>query len=286
MTPRLKGLRFLLLLSAATIIQLSHPVLAADVTEGPLAAVSIKSEDAYQTARACAAGCLAYQGSFGCNNRGYYDLGVDLQCGCGPLNNCYCNTKYASSATKYVSECVKGGCKVDDWPDEVSSMLDLYNNYCATANVAVKTTDFVAGPTTAPSDDTLDTQTTDTTNPTRATQTGSPGSDPTATSSATPNEEKKDGLSQSDIVALAASLGVGIPSLLIAVITLVVQLRKKKRKAAERDSAAPAAASNVHLIHLHTGSTTTPPAQPQPHVQYDTSTYSYELGAQKEGNRY
>jgi len=274
-----------LFLSAVTIAQLGQFVQAADVTQGPAAAVSIWSEEAYSTARRCAAGCLAYNGVFGCNNAGYYDLGIELGCECGPVNNCYCNTKYASSATKYVSNCVKAGCNgVEDWPDEVTSMLDLYNNYCATANVAVKTTDFTPGPTTSPSDNTADTQTTDTSKPTRATQTGSPGSGSTAPPTSIPNEEKN-GLSQSDIVALAASLGVGIPSLLIAVITLVVQLRKRKRKANQQNSESPAAASNVHLIHLHTN-TSTPPVQAQPHVQYDTSTYSYELDSQKRGIKY
>lgn len=275
--------------------------LAAAMTEGPEAYISIDKQKPWSSARSCAAGCLRYNGVFGCNNAGYMDLGVELGCGCSPSNNCYCSSKFASSVTSYVSECVSTDCDgIQDWADEVTSMLQIYGDYCATANVAVSTPGFVWGSTTTtPTEDAAAPTPTDT-NPTRATKTGSPGAASTSKTTANPDGdgEKKDGLSQSDIVALAASLGVGIPSLLVAIITLVVQMRKRKRRAAERDSGTPptAAASNVHLIHLHTPAPVQPPPQyqtappqhqyqtPPPPQQYNTTTWSYELDAPKEAN--
>ncbi|KAM7208331.1 hypothetical protein V8F20_001309 [Naviculisporaceae sp. PSN 640] len=275
--------------------------LAADVTEGPEAYISIDQQKPWSSARSCAAGCLRYNGVFGCNNKGYWDLGRELGCGCSPSNNCYCSSKFASSATSYVSACVSTWCDgIQDWADEVTSMLQIYGDYCATANVAVSTPGFSWGSTATPTEDAASSTPTET-NPTRATKTGSPGAASTSKTTATTNSdgEKKEGLSQSDIVALAASLGVGIPSLLVAIITLVVQMRKRKRRAAEQESGAPptAAASNVHLIHLHTPTPVqsppqyqTPPPQhqyqtPPPGQQYDTTTWSYELDAPKGGNQ-
>ncbi|KAM7220453.1 hypothetical protein V8F06_004232 [Rhypophila decipiens] len=259
----------------------------------------------WSSARACAAGCLKYNGVFGCNNAGFYDLGVALGCGCRASNNCFCSAKFASSVTSYVAECVSTNCDgIQDWADEVTSMLGIYGDYCVPANVAVSTEGFSYVSTTA----TTPTETGGKggNNPTRATQTGSAS---TSTETGTPaggtngqEEEKKDGLSQSDVVALAASLGGGIPSLLVAIITLVVQMRRRKNKraaAAAQNESGAGAASNVHLIHLHTntGGTPTPVAHhPPPPPQYqtpppqgqqgwNTTTWSYELDGNKEGNQ-
>ncbi|KAK0643750.1 hypothetical protein B0T16DRAFT_459860 [Cercophora newfieldiana] len=133
---------------ASTLLLLTLSLLAplttaADTTTlGPLGYVSLRSELAYTTARRCAAGCLAYNGVLPCNVAGYQDLGVHFQCGCGPINACYCSKPLASSATAYISSCVSAKCaaSVDSWPEEVTSMLGLYDGYCATANVAVETT--------------------------------------------------------------------------------------------------------------------------------------------------
>lgn len=269
--------------------------LAADITEGPDAYISIHKQGPYSSARSCAAKCLRYNGDFGCNNAGFNDLGRTLGCGCGPSNNCYCSTKFASSATSYVVECVSTNCDIDDWAQEASTMLQIYGDYCATANVAVSTPGFSFGQTTTakPTEDAAPIPT-EQTNPTRGTKTGSHGAASTSETTATSDGdgEKKEGLSQSDIVALAASLGVGIPSLLVAIITLVVQMRKKKRRAAEQGASSPltaATASNVHLIHLHTNTPTpvvpahqfqTPPIQ---QLYTNTTTWSHELDAPKEG---
>ncbi|KAK0740009.1 hypothetical protein B0T18DRAFT_312061, partial [Schizothecium vesticola] len=205
------------------------PLARAASTTGALAPVSLYHEFAYSTARPCAAACLIYNGILPCNVAGYYDLGVELACGrCGPINNCYCGTKIASSATSYISSCVSQNCarSVDSWPEEVTSMLELYDGYCATANVMpASVTKGAAGGATA----TKATGGSGTTGTNPGAGAGGEGAKETAPASSEEGKKDKEGLSQSDIVALAASLGVGIPSLLIALVTLCVQLRKRKR---------------------------------------------------------
>jgi hypothetical protein len=210
--------------AVALLLPLLHPVLAASPTEGPLAPASLGYETAYSTARACARKCLVYEGPFQCGvNRGYNDLGVAI-CGCGPLNGCYCNTASAASASSYISSCVNAGC--GNLGEEVTSMLNLYNGYCATANAAVETTPAGAVPTgTTPG--------AGRTSQAPATNTGATPAETAPSGSTEAAQPSKGGLSQSDIVALAASLGVGIPSIVIAAATLWVTMRKRKGKKAE-----------------------------------------------------
>ena len=232
--------------------QLSSRALA-KTTDGPLAPVSLNRQDAYLLARPCAAGCLLYNGRLPCNVAGYYDLGVELGCGrCVPNNNCYCSAKLASSATSYMSDCVSNACgwSVENWAEEATSMLGIYDGYCATANAgaaaATTTNNPPAAATTTGAGATANPGAAS--NPGSgigASQTGSSGSFATAGAGAADSSKKdnKDGLSQSDVVALAASLGVGIPSLLVALITLLVQLRRRKRARGEAAAATTAAAA-------------------------------------------
>ncbi|ORY58136.1 uncharacterized protein BCR38DRAFT_448178 [Pseudomassariella vexata] len=185
----------------------------AKTTNGPEAPVTIITEAALKTGRACATNCVENHGNYPCGLAGYYALGQELGCGCNSANGCFCNAGYGSSATSYLSECISDGCakSVDNWTLDLSSMLGVYDAYCATANVGTATTTGgIAGKTTTAG----------------ASRTGQAD----ATSTSDPQAEGRDGgLSKSDIVALAASLGVGIPSLLIAAITLWVQMRKRRR---------------------------------------------------------
>ncbi|KAK2043358.1 hypothetical protein LZ31DRAFT_566602 [Colletotrichum somersetense] len=193
-------------------------------TGGALAPVTLHSEIAYSTARACAANCLVHNGIWQC----------------GSINGCYCNTALGSSATSYISSCISKGCsKVDDWSVDLTSMLNLYDSYYATANVAVveaQATTTIAGSASSPT----------VASAARSSDIGQPtltsGSVISGTASAhaqqTAAAEGDTGLSKSDIVALAASLGVGIPSLLIAALTLYFQIRKKRRDAAVSQSPA------------------------------------------------
>ncbi|KAF3361009.1 hypothetical protein VdG1_01018 [Verticillium dahliae VDG1] len=110
--------------------------MAQDVTQGPLAPVSLGSYTELATARGCAAACLVYNGIWVCGvNAGYDDLGVALECGCASINGCYCNTGLASSATAYLSRRVSSRCaeSVENWTQEVAGMLGIYEGYCATA---------------------------------------------------------------------------------------------------------------------------------------------------------
>ncbi|KAG4435951.1 hypothetical protein IFR05_008571 [Cadophora sp. M221] len=191
--------------------------------------------------RPCAASCLVYQGIWSCPyNSGYYDLGLELSCGCSPQNFCYCDSKpsAAASASSYISSCVSNGCGAD-FPDEVTSAMDLYNGYCSTANVAAAVQ--TSGPSVTPSSSAakstpvanspntnLGANANDSSSPSSTSdlitgQTSSP-----ETSSSTTSEKK--GLAQSDVIALAVGLGVGLPSLLLALATFCLQRKRKERQ--------------------------------------------------------
>ncbi len=224
---------------------------AAETTNGPLATLSIWEGMEYKTARACAQGCLQYNGVLPCNVQGYYDLGVELGCGrCGPINACYCSSGLASSATSYLSACVSRGCakSVSNWEEEANNMLSIYDGYCATANVAAATTTTpkttrTPGATGAASDAGTATQTGPTSS---ATETSSGGA-----------ESNGGGLSQSTIVALAVGLGVGIPGITIAALIACCVMFRRKRKARTARKAAEGAA-------------TTPQFQQPPPPQYQS----------------
>ncbi|KAM0330884.1 hypothetical protein ACHAQA_003840 [Verticillium albo-atrum] len=238
---------------------------AQEVTQGPLGPVSLGSYTELATARACAAGCLVFNGIWVCGvNAGYDDLGVALECGCASVNGCYCNTGLASSATSYLSRCISSRCadSVDNWTDEVSGMLGIYDGYCATAleGGAATTAKTTAEATTNTAETTDALRSTPTTG--GAAQTSGNSAQETSTSDNDSTADGKTdekgsgsdgGLSRSDIVALAASLGVGIPSLIIAAITLCFQMKKKRRNAV-----AAAASEQQTMIHVvpYTGTPT------------------------------
>lgn len=227
-------------------------------TQGPLAYVTVAEREEWVTARDCARSCLKYTGIWHCGvNGGYHDLAYDLDCGCSPLNGCFCNPKLASSASSYISSCVSTGCgRVDNVDQDVTAMLSIYDSYCTTAMAAANEAE--------PTDDASNTDNANGASPSAqkttapqtgtggqgAAQTSGAGSEAQATGGADGNQDgkddpatAKDGLSRSDIVALAASLGVGIPSLLIAALTLWIQMKKRKRNAA-------AEADRVSTMHV------------------------------------
>lgn len=240
------------------------PLTRAASTPGALAPVSLYHQTAYSLARPCAAACLVYNGVLPCNVAGYYDLGVELACGrCGPINNCYCSAKLGSSATSYISSCVSANCarSVDSWPEEVTSMFELYDGYCATANVMPASgTKAAAGGATA----TKVGAGSGTTGTDPVAGAGGEGAKETAPASSEEGKKDKEGLSQSDIVALAASLGVGIPSLLIALGTLCVQLRKRKRAKAETGGGGGYAPTTTSSTALALQDYQTKPGEPAP----------------------
>ena len=227
---------------------------AAETSNGPTAYVSIYDNPQYVTARPCAAECLWYQGVWTCGlNSGYYDLAQELQCGCDALNNCYCGKDNAASASSYISSCVSAGCS--KFPEEQKSAIALYNSYCATANVAQassstaaaasfteRTTTSTKAASTKPRDHVVQTDSSSApvsdsgnvaagatpviTAFTMSLKTSS--TTPGATSSGEAAAEKK-GLSSSDLIALGVGLGVGIPSLCVALATFCLMRRKANR---------------------------------------------------------
>ena len=230
--------------------------LAAETSNGPTAYVSISDDTQYVTARPCAAGCLWYQGDFACGvNRGYYDLAQELQCGCDAINNCYCGKDNAASASSYISECVSSGCS--KFPDEQQSAIALYNSYCATANVAQAASSTTAAAAAASVTEKTTTSTkaastnvrsvvqTDSTS-IRGSNTGNgaagsarvttaatmslktSSTTPRATSTGEAAADDK-GLSKSDLIALGVGLGVGIPSLCVALATFCLMRRKSTK---------------------------------------------------------
>ncbi|KAH7393456.1 hypothetical protein BKA64DRAFT_88684 [Cadophora sp. MPI-SDFR-AT-0126] len=112
--------------------------------------------------------------------------------------------------------------------------MDLYNGYCATANVAA------AVQTTAPSVTASNsaTSTPVANSPNTSLEAHANESSTTSTPSTTGIPEpgslsdtsEKKGLAQSDIIALAVGLDVGVPSLLLALATFCVTKRRKERQ--------------------------------------------------------
>ncbi|EPE30447.1 hypothetical protein GLAREA_03414 [Glarea lozoyensis ATCC 20868] len=217
-----------------------HPSFAATTTLGPQGSVSIWAAPAYSTIRPCAAGCLWYNGGlWTCGlNSGYYDLAQELQCSCSAKNLCYCGKDNAAPASSYISSCVSSKCS--NFPSEVTGALALYDGYCATANVEVASAvatskatttggaSVVSVPTTSP-DALPSTNNPPNTGSGGAVVQATPTSTPSPNSSPATTEEKK-GLSQSDIIALAVGLGVGVPSLLLALATFLGMRKKKENR--------------------------------------------------------
>ncbi|KAF9874422.1 hypothetical protein CkaCkLH20_07985 [Colletotrichum karsti] len=215
------------------LVLLNHLVSAAAITTGALGRVSIHSERPYTTARACAAGCLIYNGNYHCGVGGYHDLGIAMQCGCEPMNGCYCNTGLWSYATSYISSCVSSGCsQSDNWSADLTSMVNFYDSYCATANGAIFNAPNDPGtPVTQTSEGVPFIPTRDATvsSESRATQTSGSVSSSSSSTDA-PNNSKKadgDGLTKGEI----AGLVVGIASAIITGFGVCFQIRKKRRRA-------------------------------------------------------
>ncbi|KAM7215681.1 hypothetical protein V8F06_008972 [Rhypophila decipiens] len=261
---------------------------AEQITNGPEAPQTLYNEMAYKTGRSCAVGCLVYNGDIPCQAGAFYqDIGVWMGCGrCGQSNGCYCSTDLASSATSMIDECVSKRCSdagVADWDQEVTKMLSLYDGYCATANVAPTTTSRVRPQATTRPPGAVTTAE----NPTPGAGAGSSTdgqaqetSPPSASGTSSTDEPEKKGLSQSDIVALAASLGVGIPSLLLAAITLCVQLKKRKKRNHQKlvDEGGTSVGSVAHSPQTPYRSHTTTPIPQQGHQGFNVPgpVYGYQ----------
>ncbi|KAJ6256145.1 Tannase [Drechslerella dactyloides] len=90
----------------------------------------------YTLQRSCVQHCIWYNGPLprGAYYHDWDDVGGELGCGHAPINGCYCNTKYSSSATSYFSSCIPYYCGSTADPENLVSAISLYDAYCATAN--------------------------------------------------------------------------------------------------------------------------------------------------------
>lgn len=207
---------------------------------GPTATVSIESDLSYITGRECAVGCLWNEYHI----LGSPDLSYELSCGETAINGCYCKTDYASSATSYISNCVSTGCSdLQDVSGEVKTIVDLYNGYCETANARTTAAE-LPNAIESPSTDTLVLSTgarrtllptssallpAGKSNPSAlASSNSSPTgrSGPSAAESTTEASPGSGGLGESDVIELGVGLGVGIPSLLLVLVGLWLQIKK------------------------------------------------------------
>jgi len=257
-----------------TAILLLPSIALAAVTAGPLAPISIQSLVAYSTAKPCAATCLVYYGVWHCSLQSYHDLGKDLGCGCSPINACWCSAGIQPAATSYISSCVSNGCgKVPGVEQDMTSMISMYGAYCATANVEVSSKTAESKGVTPPPVVASNAKPAPTVGTGLSSATAAAGELPASTTASGTEEKKEDeGLSKSDIIALATGLGVGLPSLAIGALALWFQLRRK-RAAAEQPfisiNTTPSD-SQTHFLQRPTP-TSTPPLHGYPNV--------YELGS-------
>lgn len=203
---------------------------------GLIATVSISSQSSYILGRTCAACCVWYNGGYPPDTQGYYDLAVALSCGADAVNGCYCKVDYASSASSCVSSCVSSRCSaIGDVTKDLETMMDLYDNYCKTANVEVSITPTaIAASTEAASKRAISTGAASTEGPlTRISiittsfrrdvwissiaqlfQTSSPSG-----AASTTGMSNSPVLGRSDTVPIGVGLGIGVSSLLLGLAT-------------------------------------------------------------------
>lgn len=183
-----------------TLLLLFVPYISAD---GP-GTITIDSLPAYSSQRPCVQYCL-YSGQP--NGAG----AVNWALGCTNLNSCMCRADLASSASSFLTICVNTWCQ--SAAIDVNNAVSIFNAYC---NAATASSTNIATTTVGSSSSG---STTSSQPPTT-----SPQPVTTSPSSNTSNDNSGP-LSRSDRIALGVGLGIGIPSILIGVITLVVKCR-------------------------------------------------------------
>src|SRR5690606_8916566 len=124
---------------------------------------------------------------------------------------------------------------------EVTSVIEVYNGYCAdvateplmglttakVGSVGTKTATGIPASTEAKATDTASNR-----------EEGGNDNSANASSRKDDGKEEGEGLSQSDIIALGTGLGIGVPSLLVAIVTCWMQMRKRKSRLAAGESVA------------------------------------------------
>jgi hypothetical protein len=154
----------------------------------------------------------------------------------------------------------------------MTSMISMYGAYCATANVEVSSKAAETKAMTPPPALASSAKPAPTVGMSLSSATAAAGELPASTTASGTEEGKEDeGLSKSDIIAIATGLGVGPPSLAIGALALWFQLCRK-RAAAEQPfisiNTTPSE-SQTHFLQRPTPAPT-PPLHRYPNV--------YELG--------
>ena len=204
------------------------------ITSGPSASVSITDYPSYAAAPPCVTSCV-----WGALRPGLiYSSDLAAAIGCGTqwaYNGCFCREDLASAADSFLGSCVPSKCaSVTVLPGgaaaQVSSALGFYEGYCTKVRLegAVATTASVVNSNGLSSSSRTSASTAQTTGAT----TPGGGSAPEATSigDSSANGNK---ISKSDSIALGVGLGVGIPSLLIALVGLCINMKRRKRNREE-----------------------------------------------------
>ncbi|KAK2811622.1 hypothetical protein FQN50_001964 [Emmonsiellopsis sp. PD_5] len=197
--------------------------------------VSIDQQQGYGDLRECAEDCFAAGISPA------WSISKELDCDPhDPIDKCFCRADLQSQAERYVSSCVSASCSNTL---DVSSAVSIYTAYCTSAGYTKPKETQVS--TTA--DSNLPSKTdvpnaTETANPNSPSNPGdsspsrtSPGGQQeTQTAPATPPDDNKDSggkkLDAGEIVGIV----VGVCSLLVAVVTLIINWKTLKTSLANR----------------------------------------------------
>jgi hypothetical protein len=86
---------------------------------------------AFTSLRPCAQSCFVGNGDGdGILSDNMPDLGDELDCGFGALNECLCRSDLMVTATSFLSSCVSKECSNSN---DVTSAVTVYSNYCVIA---------------------------------------------------------------------------------------------------------------------------------------------------------
>ncbi|PMD38761.1 hypothetical protein L207DRAFT_530231 [Hyaloscypha variabilis F] len=143
---------------------------------------------------------------------------TDNACGLGSKalapNDCYCRTDLQSVAESFLTSCVQSSCTVGDSSIDISSAGSIYLEYCSSQgfpiNVPASTTQEIPQATTTVASPSLQQ-----TSPTNSGVSSAPGS----SSSSTTNPNAATTPNNSNKLTIALALGLGIPTIVVAILT-------------------------------------------------------------------
>jgi len=93
---------------------------------------SLCAAPAFSGLRACAQGCMIYEGGTGCET-----LAAGISCavnGYAALNSCLCRSDLIPVADAYLSKCVASACSSNTV--DIGEAISVYENYCSSTGAA------------------------------------------------------------------------------------------------------------------------------------------------------